>query len=334
MKDVFEKTEGFFSTYKDAYINVNKEFGPLIMKMLFSPQYREINKYDIFNTTSTTPGSTIELFGIPKDGTPHSKLISNLKLKLKEYTENQDVSTIIGFEKVLTQPQLIKSNELLRPHLIKYIGDKIDKLSSNEKVIGVENSRDELIKSLDKVNFLVKYGYDAKSEKGGAGTKAVLSGYTYNLIYDEYESCIEYITENNDRLYEKINNTIDFKSITLTPEIYGSILSSLLSFEDGKSKLMDVFAVDTTIFKTETVEKLKKRLDKFVETPDDVKFKFKKFKNQKTENPITFQIIPPTPGDEVITDDAIKTELTSLNSSDSPIKNLKLNYFRKTKKTT
>jgi hypothetical protein len=335
VKDVFEKTEGFFSSYGDAYNNVNKEFGPLIMKMLFSPQYREINKYDIFNTTSTTPGSTIELFGIPKDGTPHSKLISNLKLKLKEYTENQDVSSIIGFEKVLTQPQLIKSNELLRPHLIKYIGDKIDKLSSNEKVIGVENSRDELIKSLDKVNFLVKYGYDGKVEKGGVASKAVLSGYTYNLIYDEYESCIEYITENNDKLYEKINNTIDFKSITLTPEIYGSILSSLLSFEDGKSKLMNVFAVDTTIFKTETVEKLTKRLDKFVEAPDDVKFKFKKFKNQKTENPITFQITPPTtPGDEVITDDTIKTELNSLNSSDSPIKNLKLNYFRKTKKTT
>jgi hypothetical protein len=335
VKDVFTKTDDFFTLYNSAYKDVNKEFGPLIMKMLFSPQYREINKYDIFNTTSTTPGSTIDLFGIPKGGTPHSQLVGRLKKRLLDFTKNEDISTIIGFEKVLTQPQLIKSNELLRPHLIKYIGDKIDKLSSNEKVIGVENSRDELIKSLDKVNFLVKYGYDGKVEKGGVVSKAVLSGYTYNLIYDEYESCIEYITENNDKLYEKINNTIDFKSITLTPEIYGSILSSLLSFEDGKSKLMNVFAVDTTIFKTETVEKLTKRLDKFVEAPDDVKFKFKKFKNQKTENPITFQITPPTtPGDEVITDDTIKTELNSLNSSDSPIKNLKLNYFRKTKKTT
>jgi hypothetical protein len=335
VKDVFTKTDDFFTLYNSAYKDVNKEFGPLIMKMLFSPQYREINKYDIFNTTSTTPGSTIDIFGIPKGGTPHSQLVGRLKKRLLDFTKNEDISTIIGFEKVLTLPQIVKSNELLKPYLTKYIGEKIDGLLSNSKVTGLEQSRDSLIESLDKVNFLVKYGYDAKLEKDGGANKAVLSGYTYDLIYNEYSSCVEYIVENTDKLYEKINNTIDFKTITLTPEIYGSILSTLLSFEDGKTKLMNTFSVDTTIFNTNTIEKLTKRLDKFVEEPDNVEFKFKKFKNRKTDTPITFQIIPPsTPGDEVINDDEIIIQLTSINSPKSPIRNGKLNYYRNPKKTT
>jgi hypothetical protein len=98
---------------------------------------------------------------------------------------------------------------------------------------------------------------------------------------------------------------------------------------------MNVFSVDTTIFNTNTIEKLTKRLDKFVEEPDNVEFKFKKFKNRKTDTPITFQIIPPsTPGDEVINDDEIIIQLTSINSPKSPIRNGKLNYYRNPKKTT
>lgn len=334
VEDVFTKTNEFFPKYGIAYNSIKKEFGPLILKMPFSPQYREIDKYDIFNITSLTPGNTIELFGIPKGGTPHPQLISRLKSRLLEFTNNEDISTIIGFEKVLTEEQIIKSNEFLRPYLKKYIGDKIDTLSSNEKILEVESSRDELIASLDKVNFLVKYGYDAKLDKGGAASKAVLSGYTSNLIYNEYSSCIEYITDNTDKLYEKINNTIDFKTIILTPEIYGSILSSLLSFEDGKPKLMKIFEADTTIFNTITVEKLTKRLDKFVEVPDNVNFKFKNFKKRKTDNPIIFEMAPISPGDEVITDNEVIIQLTSLNSENAPIRNGKLNYFRKPKKTT
>lgn len=333
VSDVFTKTKSFFDKYESVYNVTNKEFGPLINKLLFSPDYREINKYDIFNTTSLTPGSTIDLFGLPKPGLPQSQLIARLKLKLIEFTKSQDICSIIGFDKVLTQPQIIKANELLKPYLTKYIGDKIDKLSSNTKIKELEESRDNLIESMDKVNFLVKYGFDAKVDKEKS-VKAVLSGYTYNLIYDEYSSCVEYITDNNDKLYDKIDNTIDFKSVTLTPEIYGSILSTLLSFENGKSKLMEVFSVDTTIFNGATIEKLNKRVDKFVEEPKDVNFKFKKFKERKTDNKITFPIIPPTPpGDDEITDDNTKTELTSLNSTNSPIKNGKLNYYRTPKKT-
>lgn len=97
---------------------------------------------------------------------------------------------------------------------------------------------------------------------------------------------------------------------------------------------MEVFSVDTTIFNGATIEKLNKRVDRFVEEPKNVNFKFKKFKERKTDNKITFPIIPPTlPGDDEITDDNTKTELTSLNSTNSPIKNGKLNYYRTPKKT-
>jgi hypothetical protein len=153
VSDVFTKTESFFNTYKDAYNIINKEFGPLIIKMLFSPDYREINKYDIFNTTSLTPGSTIDLFGLPKGGTPHSQLVARLKLKLSEYTKTQDICTIIGFDKVLTQPQIIKANELLKPYLNKFIGKKLINYRQMFKLIMLKIQEINLLSHWIKLTF-------------------------------------------------------------------------------------------------------------------------------------------------------------------------------------
>jgi hypothetical protein len=326
VKNVFDKTEVYFESFKTSYNLLNKEFGPLIMKLIFSPDYRKIKNYDIFTSTSLTPGTTIELIGKYPDSTPYSRFVSLFKKRLLDFVKTEDIASVFAFDKVLTNPKIIKANELLRPYITELIEDKIGSLDSNKQVKGVDERRNELIIALDEVNFLVKYGYDAQLESQDKAIKATLSGYTSNLIYDEYKSCIEYINENSSKFYEKLDNTIDYTNPVITSQILGSLLSVLLSSTGAynKNTLMEVFDVDKTIFDENTIEKLKNKITSFIDEPKDIEFKIKKMKERKNSNPISFNVIEP----EEITDSAIIDQVTYLNSKKVPIISGKLNYYR------
>lgn len=332
VKDVFDKTRLYFDLFEPAYNILNKEFGPLIMKLILSPLYRKIKDYDIFTSTSLTPGTTIEMIGKYPDGTPYSRFVSLFKKRLIELIKTEDLCSVFAFDKVLTAPKIVKANEFLRPYITKLIEDKIGSLSENDQVKNFDERRNQLIIALDKVNFLVKYGYDAQLDsKSDKAIKATLSGYTSNLIYDEYKTCIEHIKDNTSKFYEELDNTIDYNNPVITSEILGSILSVLLSSTGAYNKgtLMNVFDADKTIFDENTVEKLKKKITSFIEEPKEVKFKFKKMKERKNSNPISFNVIPAVlPATNEITDSAVKEQVTHLNSTKVPIISGKLNYFR------
>lgn len=330
VKDVFDKTKVYFDTYESAYGILNKEFGPLIMKLLFSPDYRKIKNLDIFTSTSLTPGTTVELIGKFPDGTPYSRFVSLFKTRLLNFVKTEDLSSVFAFDKVLTAPKIIKANELLRPYITKLIEDKIGSLTEHSLITGKDGfdaKRNELIIALDKANFLVKYGYDAQLDsKTNKAMKATLSGYTSNLIYDEYKSCIEYINENSSKLYEKFDNTIDYNNPVITSQILGSLLSVLLSTSGlyNKNTLMEVFNADKTIFDENTVDKLNKKITSFIEGTKTVEFKFKKMKERKNSNPISFNVT----ATEEITDSAVIDQVTYLNSKKVPSMSGKLNYYR------
>jgi hypothetical protein len=324
--DVFNKTKVYFESFEPSYNLLNKEFGPLIMKLILSPDYRKIKNLDIFTSTSLTPGTTVELIGKYPDGTPYSRFVSLLKKRLLDFVKTEDIASVFAFDKVLTAPKIVKANELLRPYITKLIEDKIGSLDSNKQVKGFDERRNELIIALDKVNFLVKYGYDAQLESQDKAIKATLSGYTSNLIYDEYKSCIDYIKDNTSKFYEKLDNTIDYTNPVINSQILGSLLSVILSSTGAYNKdtLMQVFNADKTIFDENTVEKLNKKITSFIEEPEDIKFKFKKMKERKNNNPISFKVT----ATEEITDSAVKDQVTNLNSKKVPIISGKLNYYR------
>jgi hypothetical protein len=87
---------------------------------------------------------------------------------------------------------------------------------------------------------------------------------------------------------------------------------------------MKVFDADKTIFDENTVEKLNKKLTSFIEGTKTVDFKFKKMKERKNSNPISFNVS----STEEITDPSIVTQVTNLNSKKVPTIEGKLNYYR------
>jgi hypothetical protein len=193
----------------------------------------------------------------------------------------------------------------------------------DKKIDSLITVRNELIKNLDNLNFVVKHEYDAKIS-GTTATKAVLSGFTRDLLYKEYENCIDHITKNDGKLYDDLDTSINFNSPTVTTNTLSEFLSVLLK-ETDKASFKDVFKVDTTIFDENTLQKIERKFNSFISGPiKDKKFKFKKLKNRKSEKELSYTFT-----EDVITDSNVITELKKLKSKNGvPVSGNKLNYYK------
>ena len=324
VKKLYDTTETYFNNYETLYNVLVKEYGPSISSMLLHPNYRDTKLYDIYNTTSNTPGSTIELFGEYPSTRPVSFYVNVLKSKMLSTLSTVNICEMMSLDKVLPLPKQNKANELLQPYFRKIIETKINSITEKSQINDFVKVRNEIIQTLDGLNFLVKYGYDIKMTDSTKAIKGELSGYTYNLLYDEYENCIEHFTNNSSKLYEDLDTSINFNSPTITTNTLSELLSVLLK-ETDKSSFKSVFAVDTTIFDENTVQKIEKKFDSFISDEiKDKKFKFKKLKKRKNDKEILFKV---TESD--ITDNNIISEAKKLKSKNNvPVSGNKLNYFR------
>ena len=317
---VYKSTENYFSTYEKTYNVLVTKYGKKIGSLLFNSNYRTIKTYDVFTSTNSTPGTTMDLFGVPKKGFEQPVLVRGLKTAMVTTLENSNPCVMFGFDKELTTHKVPRANELLKPYLKKTIESLIDELTDKPTLGDFEKTRNSLISSIDKLNFVVKYGKDFKTEDK-KGTEVTLSGFTANLLYSEYDDCIDYIKTNSTKFYEDLDDSINFINPTITDNDLSDILSVWL--QDKKTEIIKLFESDTTIFDERTRNNLSKRLDKFINVPKEKKFNFKKFKERKNKKEIKFSIS----GSNEVTSGDILTDSNKLNSKKVSVTD-KLNYYK------
>jgi len=319
--DIYTKIENYFGMYPSTYNILLKQYGPKIIPMLFSPTYRKTKTYDVYTTTTSSPGTTMDLFGLYEKGKELPILVRGLKTAMVTTLESSNPTVIFGFDKELTTPKVSKSDEYLKPYLKTLIETKLDELVDKKILTEFEVTRDSIISSVDKLNYIVKYGKDFKV-KGEKGTEATLSGFTYDKIYDEYKDTISYVKDNTSLFYSDLDTTINFYSPVISTDTLSEILSVLI--KDEKNNIMKLYEADTIIFDEKIRKNLSKRLDNFIVIPKDKKFKFKKFVKRKNDKEVKFSISNQT---EVTSGNAL-TEAKKLFSSKLPVSE-KLNYYKK-----
>ena len=327
--NVYKATETYFEKYVSLYNEIVKEYGPSISSFILHPNYRDIKQYDVYNTTSSSAGLNIDLFGEYPKNRQLSYYVTELKKSMLKTLSTTDICQMMGLDNVLPTPKQNKANELLQPYFKNIIETKINSITDKCQILingddGFIKQRNEVIESLDKVNFIVKYGYDAKISGTTTVTKCELSGFTYNLIYDEYDNCIEHFTNNTNKLYEDLDTTINFNNPTITTSTLSELLSVLLK-ETDKESFKNVFLKDTLIFDTNTMNKIERKYDSFIsDSIKDKKFKLKKLKKRKNNKEISFT----KSTESEVTDDAVKSEVKKLKDKNKtqPINN-KLNHF-------
>lgn len=325
--NAYKTTEKYFDSYESLYHGVVKEFGPSMSSFILHPNYREINQYDIFNTTSSTPGLNIELLGNYSSSRPLSYYVDVLKNKMTQTLSTTNICEMMNLDSVLPLPKQTKTNEILQPYFKQLIETRISKITDRQDIGDFIKVRDEVIDVFDNLNFLVKYGYDTQISGTTTFNKGELSGYTYDLLYNEYDNCIEHFTNNSSKLYEDLDTSVNFNNPSITTNVLSEFLSVLLKEEDLES--FKAGFTDTIIYDESTIKKIEKKFNSFIsEEVKDKKFKFKKLKQRKNNKEISF-IVTTTE----ITDESVKEEIKKLkNNGPVPPTNNKLNYYQ-TKKS-
>jgi hypothetical protein len=317
--DVFNNTKTYFDTYKKTYNDLIPKYGVEIGKLLFDPSYRTINQYDIYTSTSNTPGKTLSIFGLYKKTKELAVLKRGLLSALITQLESTDLSIMMNLDKELTPPKLVKSNELITPFIKKHIEDRINELVEKNPLEGLESSRNKLITSLDKVNYVVKFGKDTKIS-GETATSATLSGFTYNLLYDEYSTCVDYIDKNTSKFYTDLTTSINFFGPTINSVDFEKIMKVLLV--DVVDGIVKEFEKDVIIFPENVRNKIKNRIEKFVDKPKENKFKFSKFKERKNSKEVKFTFTETPETDSATIEEAKKVHSDNVSVTD------KLNYYK------
>lgn len=319
--DVFRKTESYIAGYPSLYNNIVTKYGANVSSLLLSPNYRKINEYDVAQSSITN--STINLFGLYEKGRDILILTNILEYKLLGTLTGGSLNILemFGFDKVIPSNLSTKATIYLRDYLTKFIQTTIDDLKADVNVKSIEDLRNSLIISLDKVNFVVHYEYDAKLDE--TKTKATKAEFTNFSLYTGYSTCIDYISKNSLIFYNDLDTSIDFNNsvIPLTNNQFTTIMSELLYKTNSTTFVSSVFGKDKN-YDTKLIEKLKKKYENFVSETKEKTFKFSKF-IQNDNVTRSFEIVTTNE----ITDTAVIDEIIKLNNRPNSVTN-KLNYYR------
>lgn len=323
LTDVNENIKKYVHAYTDAYNNINKNYGNKIGALLFSPIYR---KYDTYNVKTTGSDKTISLLG--EYPTTYSSSFDIFEKTLMNKIESVDLNDIFGFTKYLEKNKLLKSKDYLNKKVKELIKNKLGSISD---IFGtgsyflntILSNRNNLIKNLDKLNFLVGYSKDAKivDNTSNKVMKVDLSNFTNDKIYKFYSKNIEYLEKYRNNFYSDLDTSYNFNSTTMTDDDLKYFLSILL-FEK-ETFILNAY-VDEQLFTENDKNTLRKILNKFFKKYDKI-LKLPEIINLPISDNIEFSIITE---EEDTNQQEIDTLFKINNVSPTGVIDNKLNYFR------
>ncbi len=282
---VVNQANSYHSLYKDAYNKLLTTYGEQLLPLFISPTYRTNNKVDV--QTTQTASKQINLFGLYPSNLDFSTLLGRFSDKLLAKFNTSDHNEVLNLDLSGGESKSERSKKLLNPYIKKEINAFLDKLKGDKTLTEFEKMRNSLIKTIDGLNFVLSTnGLDAKIEKKVASA-VQLANFVDTDFYSHYDQAID-IFEKNESLYTSgLNTDIDFKNPTITDDIYKSILSVILSQKGKVEEIKKLYtdSADKKFFDENTVEKIEKRLDKFIKNamPDEKKLKYKEAKSTKTD---------------------------------------------------
>jgi hypothetical protein len=316
--DVFSATQKYYLEYEKFYNTIVQEYGEDLSSIVFSERYRDVYNYETWKGNNTS--ENIKLFGLYSKGSDLGNLLKKAEVIIKTKIDDANLVQMFSFDKDLPPKLNDKTNRLLKTHVTKVVVQKISDLLNEKPIKDFELNRNDLIKSLDPLNFVVKYERDFKINNSKF-YEIELSGFTRDKLYDEYSYCIDYIKSNNKINPSAINTAINFKFPDMTSITIDNILANLL--QDEKENILNLFKSDSVNYTQGIIKSFNKRLDNFIKKPASKTFKFSTFKPKKNSNTISFSILTETE----TTNDTMKDDGQKLNMTIVDYKN-KLNYYK------
>ena len=315
--NVHTRTTEFIDSFKNNYELLNEKYGSKVASVFVASKYRKINKFDI--TVNGATNSQISLLG-EYDGTKDlSQYARGFKAAMVSKIQTSDFITIMGLKKIVSDNLKSDINEILKTNIETLVIETIDGFVTNQSIIDIVKSRNSLLESLNKVNFLTKIGFDGKVD-GSKYYFGTLEGFTPTSFYNEFSGATEYIKTE----FPKLETTIDATSIDFdSPTIDDSTFSEILSIFLYKRLDATLTLIAGATLNGVDMDKVKKKFDDFVSVPDKVKWK----KIAKTPVRSSSKKIEYTVTEDVASNPTIINEINKLWSVKNKLETT-LNYFR------
>jgi hypothetical protein len=279
---IYSTTDSYINLYQSSYNEVIKKYGDKISSLFFHNRYKSVTGLTI--NTSTTTTDIIPLLGATNNVADINFYSEKLKIDLESYINNNDVTTLLGFNKAVTSEGMDWSNEKLRETLKSIINEKIGEMPESSSLKKLEDSRNKVIKLFEKANFLVKNEFDGKIN-GTEFSSTTLSGFTSTAFYNHYSSIVDYLKNKHGEFNEDLDISFDFVNDTLNDDIFVEIISILL--QGKKETITKLYEEIST---KEISDKIGEIVDKLIETPKEKKFRMGKFPIKKGNGKIEYNI--------------------------------------------
>jgi hypothetical protein len=315
--NVHTKTQEFIDSFKNNYEALNDKYGSKVASVFVSSKYRKINKFDITVNGGTNSQLTMlgEYVGI-NDLINYS---ASFKGAMVAKIRTTEFVTFFGLKKLIPEAQQAQINESLWTIMENFVVEFIDGFTTNKNITSIVDSRNSLLETLNKVNFLTKNAFDSKITDGGF-YYATLDGFTAPDFYKEFSGATEYLKTNYPKLETEIDDeSINFDSITLDDSTFSEILSIFLVNQN--SIILTPIAEAT--LDAVNMEKVNKKIDKFINAPNKVKWK----KISKVPVRLSSKKIEFVPTEDTILIPNVVEEISKLWAVKNKL-GTTLNYFR------
>jgi hypothetical protein len=330
VNQLFEKTSTYFTTYESFYNNILTSYGPILTNLIINKDYRNLDSYYVHldNLTGTTVPTTINLFGKYKDKTLPT-YISELSTWLidffiRQYTANNNfMIEFFDLKGVIPNKYETEISGIIHDNIYKILPAKLEEINEIKNIKEFEGTINELIKVFDKLNFITKNGHDIKLEKNKATKLAIGSGtFTSSEFYSNYSGCINYIKDNTEKMYSKLDTSLNFQTMNITEDIAKNIVNPVL--KNSVDDIVIGIAIALPSEDYSLLDKIKDKITKWFKNIKEENLKFGKPPIRKNSKPITY-VSPPLDISEQPTDvtDEIKWLFGEKNKPTES-----LNYYR------
>jgi hypothetical protein len=280
INELYKLADNYTKKYKSTYESIYEKYGPKVVGLFFSPDYRTINELNI----NIEEGDVINMLG-EYSGNNNLSFYSNAFKNTLTYSittlPTKELMDMLGFE-MGGEDVSKEAEDIIKPIINKIVSDIIDEFSTLKSIKEVETSRNETVSIIDKLNYIAIYSGDTKIVETTL-VKTPLTGFNQSGFTSNYNVVIDYLRSFDLKTTSLFNSSIDFNTVYLE--------SATISNEDIKS-ILQVFLIG---HKSDIVDPLVNRWigDELLQyTTQNFYEKFDLFVNTNNKTTLTIDVAP------------------------------------------
>ena len=320
---LFRQIIDYIKSYSSTFNYILTNYGTYFTGLFFSSYYRPINRFrlevDEGDTVDTVDYTFVGEFVGNEDLSYLIKMFLNSVEPLFK-DDNLNLINVLDLNVYFINEGNTESINLkLKDYILQKLTETLNNLICSSQLIQLIEVRDRLIKTMDEINFLTKYGYDCAiiEDKTYKGT---LTGFDTVLFHGEFNNILNYLEDKHNLIDGRIDNTIDFTAPSINETLLIQILKVFLQKETDN--IVSLITDEISLYDDQKYQ-LNTLIKNFISIPSVIDFKTDKPPIRKNDKPLEY-----TMTSTEITDPSTITEVLQLWGKKNKVGN-RLNYFRK-----